>query len=470
MNNSFIISGTLFGDEGKGSFVDYLASENNINQNARYNGGSQASHTVTINNVVHKFSQLGSSMFIPNNKTYLSSNTVVNPFNLYTEAKVFSEASSLNINEILNRIYIDSGAIVVTPYHKLIDQIIELSEQNNRRGSVGTGVSLSRKLFDYENLGIKVKDLQNIDKEVIEKIKELRMYVKNLLDSKRHLIDDKLFSLINPQDILYLTDDSYEDYVTNCYINIMEKGVFNIVDSISEFYTPNEDIIMEGSQALLIDKTYGIKPNTTFIDTTNKYGIELSKEINYNPVKIGASKAFASRHGFGILPTKDDELCKMINDKNQTTTYWQGKPTYGWFDSLLMRYSQKISNNDELFISSMDLLSGLKTIKICDSYLYTGTIDEEFDKTFEYVIESNKIIIIGIKENNDKLRYYLGKCVPIYTELKGWERDISKITCIDDLPNECIEFIEYIEKLIGVPVTLMGVGPSRENKIRRLVK
>ena len=84
MNNSFIISGTLFGDEGKGTFVDYLADEKNISQNARYNGGSHASHTVTLNNVVHKFSQLGSSMFVTGNRTYLSSNTVVNPFNLYT--------------------------------------------------------------------------------------------------------------------------------------------------------------------------------------------------------------------------------------------------------------------------------------------------------------------------------------------------------------------------------------------------
>src|SRR5574344_1978329 len=125
MNKSYIISGTLFGDEGKGTFVDYLANEKNIKQNVRYNGGSQASHTVTINNVNHKFSQLGSIMCNESSKTYLSRNTIVNPFNLYTEAYSFCKKFGISEEEILSRIYIDSQSLVVTPYHSLIGKLIE---------------------------------------------------------------------------------------------------------------------------------------------------------------------------------------------------------------------------------------------------------------------------------------------------------------------------------------------------------
>ena len=471
MNNGYVISGSLFGDEGKGTFVDFLAHEKDIKQNVRYNGGSQASHTVIHDGYVHKFSQLGSSMFVQNNKTYLSGNTIVNPFNLYEEAKRYSEISKLPISYILDRIYIDKNALVVTPYHKLIGMIRELYLKDNKRGSVGTGVSQTRDLQDTKGIGIKASDLLDLDGMGTRNLNELFEYTKEYYKNHVVSIDPSLLACnIDEDDIYYLTDDSNRDYIKNCYDNLMNTNYFNIVDGIKEFYTPGEDMLFEGSQGLLIDRYYGIRPHTTKLDTTNHFARKLCEEINYNPVLIGASRAFASRHGKGLLPTKDDELQKVIFDPNQTPSFWQGSPIYGWYDALLMRYSQSINNNDELFLSGLDQLSPFKAIKVCNCYLYKGEVDEEFERTFEYCKDGGRIFITNIIHSSIYLNKYLERCTPIYIDVKGWECNIRNINKYEDLPKECHDFVELIESLVNTPISLVGVGPSRENKIRRLVR
>lgn len=469
MNKSYIISGSLFGDEGKGTFVDFLASEKGIHQNVRYNGGSQASHTVQIGDKLHKFSQLGSNMFDELNKTFLSANTIVNPFNLYTEAKIFSDKTGISVYEILKKIYIDRNALVVTPYHKLIGQIKEIINVNSKRGSVGTGVSQTRRLYDEFGFGIRVKDIENITDETKRKIIELFDYTNSFVKENIDNADSSLLKkLIDSKDLYYLTDVSNKDYIIKCYENLMRNNYFNLVNNIKEFYSPKEDILMEGSQGLLIDVKYGIKPNTTLLDTTNHYGVYLSKEIDYDPIKIGASRAFSSRHGEGILPTKDAFLQSVITDPNQESNYWQGSPIYGWYDALLTRYSQSVNDNDEIFMSGLDELSSFPILKICDSYLYKGIVDENFKNIFEYVKDTEKIIITSIKNNHEDLKKYLMKCTPIYKELRGWEKDIRNITRYEDLPIECISYVEEIQRTLKTPITLLGVGPKRETKIRRL--
>ena len=167
--DSFILCGMQFGDEGKGTFVDYLAHEQNIDCIIRYNGGSQASHTVvTPSNIIHKFSQLGSGMFLNKCHTYITENMVINLDNLMVEMEVFSEKTGISITDLMDRIHIHENCFVVTPYHKLINKLRELSKGDNRRGTVGTGVSEVRhllaepKLFPYEpQLGLQVKDIFN---------------------------------------------------------------------------------------------------------------------------------------------------------------------------------------------------------------------------------------------------------------------------------------------------------------------
>lgn len=462
MDESFIVSGSFFGDEGKGSVVDFLASKKNIKENVRYNGGSQACHTVIANGIKHKFSQLGSITLNEDSRNYLSEYTVVNPFNLYTEADVLSRQINIPINEILKQIYVSNKSRVVTPYHKLIGQLREIVSEN-KRGSVGTGVSQTTKVFEEINIEILMNDLINPSDNTKEKLRILYEYTRKIyLDNKEKINKKLLRELIDEKDIYYLTNEINKEYIYHCYESLMNTGLFNVINSINEFHKKG-NILFEGSQGLLIDKNYGIRPNTTLLNTTNQNGILLAKELKTKIHKIGAITPFTSRHGNGLLPTYDIEIDKYIYDENQIVSYYQGKPRYGWFDLVLAKYSQSINQNDYLFMTQIDRLSNFKTIKICTNYLYKGKIDEEFERTFNYEIQNNEIVINSIKQNSIYLKQYLSQCKPIYIELPGWNRKITK----DDIPKELENLLYLIELYLNTKITYLGIGEDRNMKLER---
>jgi adenylosuccinate synthase len=403
----------------------------------------------------------------PNTRTYLSDNTVVNLFNVISEAKALSEILKNSVESILTRVYIDKNSSVVTPYHSLINKIRELSN-DNKTGSVATGVSEVNKIKEKIGIDIKVNDLLN--GESFKKLLNLFDYTSNYVNERKNKIDKKLFDeLINEKDLYYLTEIRNREYIIRCYENLINSKLFNIISSIEEFHK-NGNVLFEGSQGVLLDKIYGIKPNITSLDTTNNYGVKLAEYINTNINTIGCIGALNSRHGYGILPTFDKKLQKVIHDYNQIPSYFQGVPKYGWFDSVLARYSLKYSKNKELFMSALDRLSSFDKLKICNSYIYTGKIDEEFERTFDYYNENGKVIINDIKQNSDNLRYYLSKCMPLYIELNGFKKDITQVHDYYDLPVECKDYISLIEFLIQGNITLIGVGPDRSQKLERKIR
>ena len=466
MDESFIISGSFFGDEGKGSVVDYLASTKNIKENVRYNGGSQACHTVVSNGIKHKFSQLGSISLNQESRNYLSEYTVVNPFNLYTEADVLSRTTNIPIEEILKNIYISKDSRIVTPYHKLIGQLREIIARENKRGSVGTGVSETTRTYEETGIEILMSDLTNQDSLSKEKLRGLYEYTRKfLLDNKDNIDQTLLKKLVDERDIFYLTDIQNRDYIINCYSSLIDTNLFNVINSITEFHQKG-NILFEGSQGLLIDRNYGIRPNTTLLNTTNHNGIILAKELNTEIHKIGAITPFTSRHGKGLLPTYSEDIDKRIFDENQTHTYFQGKPRYGWFDVVLAKYSQSINQNDELFMTQIDRLSSFKKIKISIAYKYNGIITEDFENTFDYEIQNNEIIIKTIKQNSIYLKEYLSKCIPVYIELPGWIRELTK----DEIPRELENFLYLIEIYLNTKITYLGIGEDRNMKLERKIQ
>ena len=235
---NFVLCGMQFGDEGKGSFVDFLSNEFNANWIIRYNGGSQASHTVTTpDGKIHKFSQLGSGMFNENAKTFLSSNMVINVDNYFREVEVFCKTTGQSMKDILSRVYIDCNCLVVTPYHKLLNKLRELSLGENRRGSVGTGVSevaylktyldnhknngryfwLSISLYNlfYETIFTVGRALSNIKEYVLEfynihKEEIFKNCPPNMVDSLKREID-----------LLLFTD--FEDKLEDEYVKMSNK-------------------------------------------------------------------------------------------------------------------------------------------------------------------------------------------------------------------------------------------------------
>lgn len=193
--DNYLLCGMAFGDEGKGTFVDYL-SQNGLFRDKkliRYNGGSQASHTVVTEfDKVHKFSQLSAGMFNKEAKTYLLSNMVVNLQNLIVETEVFSKKVGMSVEDILKRVFLESECLIVTPYHKLINKLEEEILGKNSRGSVGTGVSITKYLSDTQNIGIRISDFKD-EAIVIEKLQKLKEYAGGIYQNYLQKISKNIF-------------------------------------------------------------------------------------------------------------------------------------------------------------------------------------------------------------------------------------------------------------------------------------
>lgn len=477
--DNFILCGMQFGDEGKGTFVDYLAHEKNIDCIIRYNGGSQASHTViTPSGKLHKFSQLGSGMFLQKCQTYITENMVINLENLFREVMTFSNESEIPIPNIMDRIHIHENCFVVTPYHKLMNRLREFSKGKERRGTVGTGVSEVKyllslpKMLPYElPLGLRFKDifdvypmrwiLERLQEHVTQFYQENQEAIwRNVPDDMKKDLESEVAFLLKRQSFLTIASN-FRDMSRNRLLEKCRYGTYEL-----SFRKSCKSAIFEGSQGLLIDGTYGIKPNTTFLDTTNHFALDISYYRD-TITKIGIAKAFTSRHGLGVFPTETIEVSNRICDENQEATFWNGKIRFGWFDTVLFRYAQRINQVDEVYLSSLDKLDDFSSIKICSSYLYKGEIDEIFMELFDYeILPSSQIMITDIKNNGKELSRYLEKCIPQYFLLKGWNTDTSHVSKQQDLPDRCIAYIKQLEKMIGVPIILVSVGPTRENKIK----
>lgn len=476
--SNYILCGMQFGDEGKGTFVDYLAHKYDIEYIVKYNGGSQASHTViTPEGTIHKFSQLGSGMFSEKCHTFLSENMVISLDNLVVEMQTFCEKTEISFSELRNRINIHEDCLLVTPYHKLFNKLREFSMGTNRRGTVGTGVSEVMYIHTISStpMSLRVRDIykSTCNTQIYRILHNLQEFVKSFyLENKNTILENvpenMKLDLLNEITFL-LGNESYiaigSRYIREFKFAPDETSFESCVYSHLPCSLINGNTVFEGSQGLLIDRTYGIKPNTTFLDTTNAYAKHICESSNcvHN---IGIAKAFSSRHGLGIFPTEDTELSKRISDNNQEETFWNGKIRFGWFDTVLLKYAQMINQVESLYLSSLDKLDTFEKIKICIFYLYTGIIDNKFREIFEYTVKPNGLIFISaVKKSDDNLGKYLKECCPIYLCVDGWISDISKITNTSDLPEKCMQYIRLLEVLTGIPISTVSVGPTRNNKI-----
>lgn len=482
--DNWILCGMQFGDEGKGSFVDYLVHERDADCVVRYNGGSQASHTVIApTGELHKFSQLGSGTFSERCHTYLSENTVINPDNLFVEIKVFSDKTGIPMPDLIDRIHIHRDCFIVTPYHKLINKLRELSRGARRRGTVGTGVSEVRYLLNEPRrkgevpLGLQIKHLLDRANEplVVERLQALEHYVSAFYREHRDVIwryaPEQMREPLEKEIAFLLRPEAPTELAHGYRVRFGEapREIHPgrcLYTSYREAVEGKRCAVFEGSQGLLIDGTYGIKPNTTHLDTTAHFARALCDDGD-TTVNVGIIKAFASRHGQGLFPTESTELSARISDHNQESSFWNGSIRFGWFDAVLFRYAQRINRAEQLFLSSLDLLDDLETILVCNSYRYRGTVDARFETLFDYTVsEDGGITVTDIKGLGDDLGHYLEQCSPVYLSVSGWQSDITHVTDRARLPERCIAYVQLLEQLTELPITVVSVGPTRNDKIR----
>lgn len=420
------IVGANWGDEGKGKITDMLAKESDII--VRFQGGSNAGHTIINNYGKFALHLLPSGVFYHHTTSVIGNGVALNiPY-------LFNEVSSLVEKGVPKpKILVSDRAQILMPYHVLFDAYEEERLGGKSFGSTKSGIApfYSDK---YAKIGFQVSELfdENTLREKVDRICEL----KNVL--LEHLYHKPLIAA----DELYATLLEYRDMVKP-YVCDVSKYLH---DAIKE----GKNILLEGQLGSLKDPDHGIYPMVTSSSTLAAYGAIGAGIPPYEIKEITTVvKAYSSAVGAGafvseIFGEEADELRKRGGDAGEfgATT---GRPRrMGWFDAVASRYGCRIQGATEAVLTVLDVLGYLKELPVCVGYEIDGTITKDFPTTVE-----------------------LEKAKPVYEVLPGWNCDISGIRNYEDLPENCRKYVEFIEKELEVPVTMVSNGPGRDEIIYR---
>lgn len=443
-----IVAGLGFGDETKGATVNYLVRKYGAKVVVRYNGGPQAAHNSFYKGTHHCCAQFGSGVLIPGVRTHLSRFMLVEPFALDEECVVLKEKG---IDDGLDRLTIEEGCTVITPYHKTLCQMLEIARGDLRYGSVGLGVGLAA----LDEFKLTVKDCQ--DRNTLAR--KLEQIQSSKLKSAREIAwahgRDKslaeLLTKIDDSDLFKLLVSFYLDFARNVKI-------------VGPYYVENLDprtVVFEGAQGALIHRDFGFWPHVTKTDTSFENALTLLGDDADSAIRVGVIRAYLTRHGAGPFVTEDKDLSQRIPDCHNSTGEFSGEFRIGWFDLVAFKYALEFMGPlDELHISCLDRLTGVDPIKVCTGYWYNGQDKDELREFFEFDEFRDKILIRRIirpehptREHQERLTHYLFECTPHYQELKGFHKDISGADSSASLPAQCINLVLLIASNAGVPLT-----------------
>ena len=419
-----ILLGLQWGDEGKGKIVDAITPDYDII--ARFQGGPNAGHTIEFDGHKHVLHTIPSGIFNKDSVNVIGNGVVIDP------AIFLKEINGLKKFEIdlKNKLLISKRAHIILPTHKIIDASSEASKGKKKIGSTLKGIGPTYMDKTGRN-GIRVGDIVNSNWK-----------------NKYQILKEKHLDLISSfnQDV-----DLSLDILENEFFEGIECiKSFNIIESenyLNESINNGKKILAEGAQGSLLDIDFGTYP---FVTSSNTTSAGACSGLGVPPNKIknirGIFKAYTTRVGSGPFPTElFDSTGKKIREVGHEYGATTGRDRRcGWLDLVALKYSIQINGVTELNIMKSDVLSSIDKLYICTSYNLDG---EEIDY-FPYDITSNKI-------------------TPNYKEFKGWDDDITQIKIEDDLPDELISYISYIERFVNVPIKLISVGPDRNQTIIR---
>ncbi len=359
---AFLVAGLAFGDEGKGSMVDFLVRHYGAKLVVRYNGGPQAAHNVvTPDGQHHTFSQFGSGSFVPECRTLLYKTMLVDPYAMLNEAEVWAK-NHPELPGLLGRITVDPGCVVITPWHAMANRIKEEALGTARHGSCGLGIGESRS--DQENgLWFQVSDifsdagtstrlLAAIKGKKIEEMREL----SNETDYGRKML--RRMKDVDPHELLFFYREKWAPRIQ----------LANVMDFLRGSW--HETVVFEGSQGVLIDQDLGFFPYVTWTDCTfGNLRILLACIARYaelEVVKIGVTRAYFVRHGPGPFITETSS--HGYPERYNANGPWQGPVRKGDIDFVALRYALKaIGGVDRLALTHMDSINKYGT-QYCDGY------------------------------------------------------------------------------------------------------
>lgn len=417
--SSIVVVGTQWGDEGKGKITDFLSKKADII--ARFAGGDNAGHTIKFEGETYKLHLIPSGIFYKDKISVIGNGLVVNPKSLVTELKGLQER---NIDT--SNLRISNRAHVILPYHIYQDKVEEEARGDNKIGTTCKGIGPCYQ-DKVARIGIRIADL--LDKEIFEQKLRANLEQKNRLFEKFYEVEGLRF------------EDIFEEYYG--YGQELAQYVTDTSKVLNDILDEGGRVLFEGAQGVMLDVDQGTYP---FVTSSNPVagGVAIGAGVGPNKVShvVGVCKAYTSRVGDGPFPTElHDEVGQQIREVGREYGTTTGRPRrVGWFDSVVVRHARRVSGITDLALNSIDVLSGLSTVKICTAYDYNGEIITEYP--------ANLHIIEG--------------CKPIYEELPGWEEDITGVRTLDELPENARKYVERVQELTGIRLMTFSVGPARE--------
>ena len=416
---SVVVVGTQWGDEGKGKITDFLSQDAEVI--ARYQGGDNAGHTIVIDGKKFKLHLIPSGIFFPEKISVIGNGVVVNPKSLVTELKYLHDegikTDSLRISDRAN---------VILPYHIKLDRLQESSKGDNKIGTTNKGIGPAY-MDKAARVGIRIADL--LDKDIFAERLRVNLEEKNRLFEKMYECEPIKFEDIFEE--YYEYGQQIKDYVTDT------SAILN--DALDA----GKRVLFEGAQGVMLDIDQGTYP---FVTSSNPVagGVTIGSGVGPSKINkvVGVCKAYTSRVGDGPFPTELlDEVGDRIREIGHEYGTTTGRPRrVGWFDSVVMRHSRRVSGITNLSLNSIDVLSGLDTVKICVAYDLDGQRIDHYPASLEQ----------------------LKRCKPIYEELPGWSEDITGCRSLDELPENARDYVRRVGELVGVRISTFSVGPDRD--------
>ena len=420
-----IVVGAQWGDEGKGRIVDYLAA--GADYVARYNGGDNAGHTVTVGNKIFKLHLVPSGVVHPHVIGALGNGMVINPRTLLDE---MSSLRGAGVSIAPQRLHISPATHLITPAHRALDKAQETARGKGQIGTTGRGIGPAY-TDKATRRGLRVADLVAADFR--------ERLLAHLTESNRTL------GLLGAPEM----DTEAE---ADAFLNQSSRLALYIHDVSAELHLAlqqGQTVLAEGAQGTLLDIDHGTYPFVTSSSTLAPAaltGLGLGVTAARDSRVMGVTKAFQTRVGAGPFPTEiEGEAAERLRGTGQnpwdeygTTT---GRPRrVGWLDGVLLRYAVRVNGLNELIITKLDILSGLESIKICTAY------------------SVNNATVSDPPGGPDGI----AACQPIYEELPGWGEDITGIRKWRSLPKNAKAYLERITALTEIPIKLVSLGPERE--------
>lgn len=419
-----LLLGLQWGDEGKGKIVDVLTQKYDII--ARFQGGPNAGHTLEFNGIKHVLHTIPSGIFHKDAINVVGNGVVIDPVIFKKEIDALAPFN-LDLKKTL---LISRKAHIILPTHRLLDAASEASKGKAKIGSTLKGIGPTYMDKTGRN-GLRIGDIE---------LDDFKERYRNLANKHEEMISH--YSVEIQYNLTELEAEFFEALETLKSLEFIDSEEF-IFRALKE----GKKILAEGAQGSLLDVDFGTYP---FVTSSNTTAAGACTGLGVSPGKIGnvfgIFKAYTTRVGSGPFPTElFDEVGETMGRVGREFGATTGrKRRCGWLDLVALKYAVQINGVTQLMMMKADVLSGFDTLKVCAAYTYKG--------------KKVTHLPYNIEEEN---------VTPIYTELKGWKEDLTQLKNQQNLPKELLEYIDFLEKELEVPITIVSVGPDRTQTILR---